>query len=320
MRPQSQLSQYGTTIPANYPTSLGNVPNWIPVRLSGTDGAAPVNEAYSSGTAPPYTLGSPTASHLVNAINCFDHPGGTGTNLAEPLRMAQAELAADPRNVTKGILLETDGQPDNASNLSPTSDFTCAGDIAAATAVKNAGIQLYTVGFGLDGSNDIACPDNHSMDATGNLAAMASPQSNGSPSPDLGCPSPGNILTLYPGDHAFCEVKSADGDTLLAAVFQYVAENLASSGLHLVNLYPQPVLTSINPTTGSLTTTTTVTITGKFFTGATSVTGTTSFTVVSDTSITAVMPKGTGAGTFNIQVTTPGGSSPIVSADQFTYP
>ena len=320
---------YGTTIPSNYPASPGNVPNWLPVRLSGTDGSAPIYDAYSSGTAQPYTLALPSASHLVDAINCFDSPGGTGTNLATPLLMAQAELNADTRSgVIKGILLETDGQP-NYGVGSDTTDYTCAGDIADATIVKNAGIQIYTVGFGLDNeqpsgpNHDAACPDTSSMDATGNLAAMASNMTSGSPSPDLGCPSPSNILTAYPGDHAFCEVKSTDGGALLQTVFKYIAVTLAKGGLHLLNLYPQPIVTSLSTATGSLTQSTNVTITGEFFTGATSVTGATSFAnsaTMPDTTINAVMPAGTAAGTVNIQVTTPGGTSPIVSADQFTYP
>ena len=64
-----------------------------------------------------------------------------------------------------------------------------------------------------------------------------------------------------------------------------------------------------------------MTITGTGFTGATAVdfgtTPATSFTVVSDTSITADSPAGTG--TVDVTVTTPGGTSATSPADQFTY-
>ena len=191
--------------------------------------------------------------------------------------------------MVKGILLETDGQPNYG--VGNANDYTCWQANQNATAVKATGIQIYTVGFGLDGSNDVNCPDAsgthdsagktfYHKTATALLASMASPLTSGAPSPDLGCPSPGNILTAYPGVHAFCEVKSTDGNALLANVFQYIAVNLASGGLHLVNLYPTPVVTGV--TSGAAP----VTITGKFLTGATSVTfGGTAWKVLTNTDI-----------------------------------
>jgi alpha-tubulin suppressor-like RCC1 family protein len=66
---------------------------------------------------------------------------------------------------------------------------------------------------------------------------------------------------------------------------------------------------------------TSVTITGSGFTGATAVSfgsnAAASFTVNSDDSITAVSPAGTG--TVEVKVTTPDGSSPAGSADEFSY-
>ncbi|MFI1963269.1 beta strand repeat-containing protein [Streptomyces pathocidini] len=79
-----------------------------------------------------------------------------------------------------------------------------------------------------------------------------------------------------------------------------------------------PTITSVVPNTGPLTGGNTVTITGTGFTGATAVTfgpnPATSFTVVSPTQITAVVPAGTG--TVNVTVTTPGGTS---NAVPYTY-
>ena len=64
-----------------------------------------------------------------------------------------------------------------------------------------------------------------------------------------------------------------------------------------------------------------MTITGTGFTGATAVdfgtTAATNVTVVSDTTITADSPAGTG--TVDVTVTTPGGTSATSPADQFTY-
>ncbi|MGW5689730.1 IPT/TIG domain-containing protein [Streptomyces asiaticus] len=74
---------------------------------------------------------------------------------------------------------------------------------------------------------------------------------------------------------------------------------------------PTPVLTSLSPTQGPLDAGTTVTLFGSGLTATSSVVfGSTpaSFTVVSDTWVTAIAPSGP-AGPVNVQVSTPGGSS-----------
>ena len=83
-----------------------------------------------------------------------------------------------------------------------------------------------------------------------------------------------------------------------------------------------PTVTSIAPTAGPLGGATSVTITGANLTGATAVkfgtTSATSFTVNSANSITATTPAES-AGTVDITVTSPGGTSATSTADQYTY-
>jgi hypothetical protein len=85
---------------------------------------------------------------------------------------------------------------------------------------------------------------------------------------------------------------------------------------------PQPTVTSISPTSGSTAGGTTIIITGTNLTGATAVqfgnVAASSFTVNSATQITATSPAES-AGTVDVKVTTPGGTSATSSADQFTY-
>ena len=67
---------------------------WVPVGLSGT--GSTVDTDYSSVTA---------------AINCYTN-SSTGTDLADPIYAATYELTHNGRTgVRKGIILETDGQP-----------------------------------------------------------------------------------------------------------------------------------------------------------------------------------------------------------------
>ena len=83
---------------------------------------------------------------------------------------------------------------------------------------------------------------------------------------------------------------------------------------------PIPTISAVSPSAGPLVGGTSVTITGKNFTGASAVsfaTASASFTVNSSTSITTSSPPG--AGTVDIKVTTPGGTSSTKAADRFTY-
>jgi len=106
------------------------------------------------------------------------------------------------------------------------------------------------------------------------------------------------VVTTPPGvaGPADVVVQSTNGDSA-PGTFTYVAA---------------PLVTSISPTMGSTAGGTTVTITGVDFTGATGVdfggTPATSFTVDSDTTITATTPAHA-AGLVNVTVTTAGGTS-----------
>lgn len=84
----------------------------------------------------------------------------------------------------------------------------------------------------------------------------------------------------------------------------------------------QPVVTGISPAAGPVGGGTTVTITGSGFTAASAVSfgsvAAASFTVVSDTQITAGSPAGS-AGAVHVTVVTAAGTSKTVAADKFTY-
>jgi len=82
-----------------------------------------------------------------------------------------------------------------------------------------------------------------------------------------------------------------------------------------------PAVTGVSPTSGPLSGGSTVTITGSNLANATAIKfGTTPATILTDTagSITVTPPTGT-TGNVDITVTTPGGTSAISSADQYTY-
>ncbi len=332
---------YSSTTP---PANLLDLAEWIPVGLSGAGAPTPgFNELYKNADG---SLN--TNSRLVKLINCFNNPGGTGTNLAVPVRMAAHYLNTYGRTgVKKGIILETDGQPN--FGVGGIGDYTCAQSNADATDAKNgldniAGntddIVLYTIGFGLDGANNVNCPDgtgSYASSATWNgkrvtelLAAMATGPSLYDHDNNVNTPPQTNVPPLNPavnlcvprentdGDYFFCQPRTED----LTGVFTAVANQFAGTGAKLIQLYPTPVITSLSPPSGPWNSPTAVTITGKFFTGATSVRfggASVAFTVVSDTSITATAPVGTLGSTVNVSVTTSGGTTPAVAGSTYTY-
>ena len=100
----------------------------------------------------------------------------------------------------------------------------------------------------------------------------------------------------------------------------------AKGGLEIAfsaDVQPLPVITSIAPKTGSIKGKTKVRITGSDFTGATVVsfgaTPTTSFTVDSDTQITAKAPPAKNPGEVDVVVTTLAGTTSAGPGDRFTY-
>lgn len=87
---------------------------------------------------------------------------------------------------------------------------------------------------------------------------------------------------------------------------------------------PQPVISSVSPNKGPLAGGQTVTITGSGFTQASGVSFTTSlpassFTIVDDTTITAVTPPRGTTGAVNVFVSSPGGVSATSTATLYTY-
>jgi hypothetical protein len=95
----------------------------------------------------------------------------------------------------------------------------------------------------------------------------------------------------------------------------------ATSSADQYTYIPAPTVTGVLPTYGPAAGGTSLTITGTGFTDASAVTfgGTAAatFTVDSETQITATSPAGTG--TVDVTVTTIGGTSAVSPADQFTF-
>src|SRR5207302_1297069 len=98
--------------------------------------------------------------------------------------------------------------------------------------------------------------------------------------------------------------------------------NMPPYSVSTLNLSAAPMVTAVSPNSGPTGGGTSVAITGSNLAGTTAVgfggNPANAFTVNSATSISATAPAGR-AGTVHVTVTTPGGTSAISAADQFTY-
>jgi hypothetical protein len=213
--------------------------------------------------------------------------------------------------VKKGIIFETDGAPQAGDG---SAHYTCNAANNTATAAKAAGIEVFTIGFGV---GTVRCPYPNSSQPS-NCSGTTGRNTNETAA--WSCDRVVDLLRSMATDanHFY---DAPDSATLIAA-FQAAAIELAGPRSHLIQLYPKPIVTAVNPAEGPTAGGTAVTISGKYFTGATSVRfgGTpAAFTVTNDTSITATAPAGGSNATVNITVTTGGGTSAIVIADRYLY-
>jgi hypothetical protein len=100
-------------------------------------------------------------------------------------------------------------------------------------------------------------------------------------------------------------------------------ENKATASFNVTVSVPPPVVTSVLPNEGPEVGGTTVTIKGEHLEGATEakfgVTVATELKILSATEVTVKDPAHTGAGTIDVTVKTPAGTSVTNSADHFTY-
>jgi large repetitive protein len=116
------------------------------------------------------------------------------------------------------------------------------------------------------------------------------------------------------GTVAYITVVTPSGTSLTSTAYEFTYTAATTT---------VPTVTSISPTYGPVSVATPITITGTGFTGATGVTvgGTaaTSVVVVSSTEITATTPASSSVGQVDVLVSTPSGTSGVVSGDQYTF-
>jgi hypothetical protein len=135
--------------------------------------------------------------------------------------------------------------------------------------------------------------------------------------------SPAGFQFLTTADSNQVTYSPSVGPGMVQPMSTEGASHLSSSLAVLLDVQPAPAVTSVSPTSGPIAGGTTVTVTGTNFTGATAVDfGATPGTGVvvngAGTSLTVTSPA-VSAGTVEVTVVTPEGTSATSAADSFTY-
>lgn len=165
-----------------------------------------------------------SSSAIVRAIDCMNHSGfstGQGhTDIGGPILAMSTTLQTRGRvGVKKAIMILTDGE----ANL-PTGTQPCGYAVTQGQAARAAGVDVYTIGFGIAGKR---CGQDTSGAYRNATVTRVLADAASQPADDNGCTQAEND----DGDAFYCEPKTAD----LSAVFIRVANKIVGSP-HLVRI------------------------------------------------------------------------------------
>jgi hypothetical protein len=299
-----------TSITATSPPQAAGV---IDVTVATYAGAS----ALSSGDRFTYTAASPPAVTSLGTSTGTTAGGTsvaiTGTNFTGATAVYFGAVAAASFTVNSATSITATSPPEatgtvditvttytGTSAVSSSDQFTYTA--ASAPTVTSLGTSSGSTGGGT------------SVTITGTNFTAATGVSFGSVAASFTVNSSTSITAIAPPQAA---------GTVDVTVTTYAGTSATSSADHFTyNAASAPSVTAITPASGSVLGGTSVTITGSGFSGASTVNfGTTAaldFSVLSDNAIIATAPGGT-AGTVDITVTTPSGTSSTSSADHFTW-
>lgn len=221
----------GKGLPASTSTEYNNG-LWVAVGMTGIGG--PIDETYKNedGTLNTNSLIVKTIDWTPVGSTCLTM-SSVGTNLSTPMLKAKEYLLANGRpDVKKGIIFMTDGAP-NYNSRGTYLQHTCQKAYEEAAAAKAAGIEVFTIGYGLSGDT---CPDGtgyypsspyKGKKVTKLLADMATNSVD-----ETGCDTPAEAAQENAdGDHFLCQPSGAD----MSSLFSQAAVALVS-GSRLVQL------------------------------------------------------------------------------------
>ena len=294
-----------TSITAVSPSSSGSV--HITVVAAGGTSATTAADLFSYGTAPSITGLSPASATVGSAAITLTV---SGTNFS-----SGAVVAWNGASLTTTFVSST-----QLTATIPASLLTAAGT-AAITVMESGGVSTGT-SFAINAAapSIVGISPSQGPAAGGTTVSITGTNFSGVSAVKFGAVAAASFTVVSANSITAVSPGSSAG-TVDIQVITPSGQSATSSSDQFTYLAP-PTVSAVTPTSGNLTGGTTVTITGFNLAGATAVSfggnASAGFTVLSATSITAVSPSGS-AGTVDVQVVTPGGTSTKSGADQFTY-
>lgn len=258
----------------------------------------PASVSASSTTEATYTVVNISSIPLTHGIQDKSILPA-GMSLLNSSTCSSASVLSPNSSCTLNLRLVAPSSPTTLSGVLREHPILTADGVQLPLSVDVTGTVQYTVTSSAGSNGAIAPSGQQSVDSGDNIGFTATPDSG------------------YEVDE-----WSVDNDGVQTGGNTYQLSSVTANHTVAVTFVPLfPTVTSISPNIGAPSGGTSVIITGTHFSTATSVqfgnSSATSFTIDSDSQITAVSPAG--SGTVDITVTTPGGTSSTSSADEFTY-
>ncbi len=325
-----------------------------PVTITGTDFTDATGVSFGSTAASSYTFDSATQITATSPAEAagkvyvtVTNPVGTSATSATgqfsyegaPTVSAVAPLAGPTTGATSVTITGTGFAGASAVSFgsSATTSFTVdsATEITVSAPAGSAGTVDVSV-TNTSGTSPVNSPDDdftyEPSPSVSSLSPVAGPTTGGSSVTITGTNFTGASAVMFASTPAVAyTVNSATQITATspaepASIVEVTVTTPAGTSVtSLADEFTYEAAASVSavsPVAGPLEGASTVTITGTGFNGATGVSfgssAATSFTVESYTTISAVSPANS-AGTLDVRVTTPAGTSPVATADEFTY-
>ena len=333
------------TLPSDTQTGY-TFDGWFTSAIGGTEvGVAGASYAIPSGGVTLYAQWTPTPKPTVSAVSPSSGPtsGGTSITITGTGFVSGATVVIGQGKGTTGAIAAT-----SVTVVSPT-EITAATGGGALAGTFNV---FVTSPAGTSGANsgDLFAYEPESAPTVSAVSPSSGPTSGGTSITITGTGfvsgatvvigqgkgTTGAIAATSVTVVSPTEITAATGGGALAGTFNvFVTSPAGTSGANSGDLFayePEsaPTVSAVSPSSGPTSGGTSITITGTgFVSGATVVIGqgkgttgaiaATSVTVVSPTEITAATGGGALAGTFNVFVTSPAGTSGANSGDDFSY-
>jgi hypothetical protein len=239
--------------------------------------------------------------------SAFDSPGDPTYKYGYDGYIVSFKYGA-PAGKSAGVIGSNTRSPKDANTIQHNENFT-------ATSCTSQGVCVAVGSYVVDGTDDDAgVIDTRTYDTHGNITKET----------DIRAPEPADETSE--DDQQPLNGASCNDSTHCVAVGAYFNDSNPQGVIETLGGSTRPpgvpTVTKVSSPHGRITGGTKVTITGRKFTGATTVrfgtTAGTKLTVLSAGKLTVVTPR-ENAGRVDVRVTTAGGTSPVTKADRFTY-